>query len=168
MAERARRVVAVAARVAIGALIVGGVGALAHLPLGAAPTDAALRVVLRTQQARIEICRERTADELARLPAHMRQARDCRETAVDYRLRVAIDGRTLIDRVVAHRGVRRNRPLFLDERMRVAPGRRRVEIEFAPIAGGDLGDAARDLPRYRTDREITFEVGRIVVESPSP
>ena len=39
--------------------------AVAHLPLGAAPTASALRIALRTQHARVELCHEPTAAERA-------------------------------------------------------------------------------------------------------
>jgi hypothetical protein len=161
MAERGRRIALVALRLAVGALLVAGVGALAHLPLGAAPADSALRVVLRTQHAKVEICRDRTAEELAALPAHMRQPRDCRETAVDYRLRVAIDGRTLVDRVVAHEGVRRNRPLVADESIPAAAGVHRIAVEFTPVSEIASTPGVPVLPAASFDDTVELTAGRV-------
>jgi hypothetical protein len=152
-----------AARLAAAAAIVAAVGALAHLPLGEAPAEAGLRVDVRARSAKLELCTERSPAELAALPAHMRQARDCRETAVDYRLRVAVDGAVLVDRPVAHRGVRRNRPLVAGELLRVPAGARRVEIEFTPIVPEGAGDAAGSLPSWRLDETVTLGAGRVAI-----
>jgi hypothetical protein len=152
------------ARAAAGAAaalgLVAALGAIAHCPLGEPPRESALRLALRTQQAKLEVCRDRTAEELARLPAHMRQRRLCRPTAVDYRLTVEVDGARRLERVIAHRGVRRNRPLVVDELIRVAPGLRRVAIEFVPIPP-DAEPALDGLPAYRLDEPVEARAGRI-------
>jgi hypothetical protein len=147
---------AAGAAVALG--FVAAVAALAHLPLGDPPADGELLVALRTAQARVETCTERTPAELAALPAHMRQLRVCDEVAVDYRLRVAVDGAPQVDRRIAHRGLRRTRPLVTDDRVRVAPGPHRIEISWLPI---DPPADARDLPRPTFDETIDFTAGRI-------
>ena len=152
------------ARAATSLALVWGVGALAHLPLGEPSRAAALRLALRTERARIEVCRDRSAEELAALPAHMRQARDCRETAIDYRLVARLDGRVVVDREVAHHGVRRNRPLTADVLVEVEPGRHEVSIELAPDPEA-VPEGAGELPTYRLDGAVEFAVGRVRVAS---
>jgi hypothetical protein len=162
-ASRSRAVAALALRLLASGALVAGVGLLAHLPLGATPDEAGLRVDLRTPHAKVEICEERGAEELAALPAHMRQARECRETAIDYRLRIAVDGVTLLDRPVRHRGVRRNRPLLAGELVRVAPGRHEVAIDFAPeLPAGFAGDAGA-LRTHRLAGSVDLAAGRVAV-----
>jgi hypothetical protein len=146
-------------RLAVAVAAMAGVGAIAHLPLGEPPREGALRVALRTSLGQVEICRDRSEEELAALPAHMRQRRICEITTVDYRLRVAVDSRPLVDRVVVHRGVRRNRPLVVDELRRVAPGVHRVEVRFEPAA--NAVDGAGELPRAVYEAEVDFAAGRI-------
>ena len=174
MADSARATGAVrgavwAARLALAATLLAAVGALAHVPLGEPDREGALRIDLRTQRAKVEICAERDAAELAALPAHMRQARDCRETAVDYRLRVSVDGVARVDRRLGHRGVRRNRPLVAGELVRLEPGARAVEVELAPIPPeGALGDAATAiaaLPTYRFAERLEIVAGRVEIVS---
>jgi hypothetical protein len=155
----ARTVALVALRLAVAVAAMAGVGAIAHLPLGEPPREAALRVALRTSLGQVEICHDRTAEELAALPAHMRQARTCEITTVDYRLRVTVDGRPLVDRAVVHHGVRRNRPLVVDELRRLAPGVHRVEVRFEPAASEIVG--AGELPRAVYEGEVDFAAGRI-------
>lgn len=148
----------VLAGLALALAAMAGVTALAHLPVGAERSDAALRVALRTARARVEICRELTAAELAALPAHMRQPRTCAETAVDYRLSVTIDGAPRLDRRLAHRGVRRTRPLVAEEQLALPAGAHRVRVTFEPL---DPPPGAEDLPRPAFDRSLEFAAGRV-------
>ena len=147
-----------AAGLALALAVLAGISALAHFPLGEASTDAALRVSLRTAHARVEICRERSAEELAALPAHMRQLRICEETAVDYRLEVAVDGRPRVNRRIAHRGLRRTRPLVVEELVLVPPGEHRVEVRFVPV---DPPPGATALPRPSFDAAVILRAGRV-------
>ena len=73
-------------------------------------------------------------EELAKLPAHMRTARDCRRSLQPYLLEVAVDDRAvLLDTVVA-RGAESDRPLSVLQRLPLAPGRHEVKVEFTPLA----------------------------------
>lgn len=153
----------VALRIGVAMLLVAGVGAIAHLPLGAPPDHAALRIALRTPLAQIEVCRDRSDEELAALPRHMRQRRDCAITTVDYRLTVEVDDRVLVDRVVVHRGVRRNRPLVADELLTVAPGSRRVVVRFAPEATQATIDGGAELATARFDNTLELVAGRVSI-----
>jgi hypothetical protein len=155
-------VLVTAGRLLLATAIVALVGAAAHLPLGETAGGAALRLALRTQLARTETCRDRSDAELAALPAHMRVRRVCTEVAATYRLRVTVDGRPRVDRLVAHSGVRHNRPLVVDEVLAVDPGDRRVEIRFAP-EGEAAASAA--LPAWELAGTVTFPAGRIRIAS---
>lgn len=154
-----RSVGLVALRIAVAVVAMAGVGAIAHLPLGEPPREAALRIALRTSLGQVEVCRDRSAEELAALPAHMRLPRVCEIRTVDYRLRLSIDGEPKLDRTVEHRGVRRNRPLVVDELLRLEPGRHRVDLSFEPVAGAIAG--AAELPRADHGTEVDFAAGRI-------
>lgn len=156
----ARPFVRGAAGLVLALAALAGISALAHLPVGEASADGALRLSLRTAHARIETCRDLGAEELAALPAHMRRARICAETAVDYRLEVAVDGRPRVDRRIAHRGVRRTRPLVVGELVRVPPGEHRVEVRFLPV---DPPPGAEALPRPTFDAPVAFRAGRVRV-----
>jgi len=149
----------VALRLAVAVAAMAGIGAIAHLPLGAEPQEGALRIALRTSLGQVEVCRDRTAVELEALPVHMRQPRVCEVRTVDYRLRVAIDGQTRVDRTVRHHGVRHNRPLVVDELLRVTPGAHQVDVRFEPV--GDAGADAGELPRAIRGEDVAFAPGRI-------
>ena len=157
--SNARQLLRYLLRGSVAAVVMAAIGAIAHLPLGAAPTASALRIALRTQHARVELCHEPTETELAGLPMHMRQKRICTETAIDFRLKIAVDGATRVDRLISHRGVRRNRPLVVDELLAVAPGTRRVAIEFTPIRPEGFEGAFESVAAYRLDEPVDAPVG---------
>ena len=122
---------------------------------------------MRTAIARLEICRDRTSEELAALPAHLRALRICSETAIDYRLVVLVDGETRLDRTVRHRGVRHTRPLAVDLAIAVDPGRRLVDVRFEPDdamaaakAATGLTEEYDKLPQLRLTAEMDFSSGR--------
>jgi hypothetical protein len=152
-----------AVRLVVSAGLIAAIGAVAHVPIGSATDHAALRVDLVTRHAKIELCRDRTDDELSGLPAHMRQRRDCSEIAVDYHLRITIDGEVRADRPIVHRGVRRNRPLIAEEMLAVPAGRHRVEIEFSPTAPTGQQADLSSLPSHRFSRVIPCTAGRIEI-----
>jgi hypothetical protein len=163
------------ARVALGAAataaLLAGAARLSRWPAGDLPEGSELRLALRTAAARIETCRDRSAKELAALPAHLRAPQVCDEVPVDYRLTVAIDGEARLDRIVTHRGVRRTRPLTVDEALPLPPGPHRVEIRFEPrpaldpdrlgeVEGRAFMEARARLTSPRFDRSIDFVAGR--------
>jgi len=158
----------VALRIAVAVVLAAGVGALAHLPFGDPPDEAALRIALRTPHAQVETCRDRSDEELSALPRHMRQRRLCEVTTVDYHLRVEVDGRTVVDRTVVHRGVRHNRPLVADELLPVAPGSRRVLVRFAPVAKDSIPVESPDLVTAFFDESVDFTVGRVRILALDP
>jgi len=151
---------------ALALATMAGISALAHLPVGAEPEHAALRLALRTRSARIEVCRDRSPEELAELPAHLRQARVCDERPVDYRLTLAVDGATLLERTVTHRGIRHTRPLTVDELLELAPGAHRIEARFAPVIDGDPPPTPAqlaELPDATLERTVELTAGRILL-----
>lgn len=165
------------ARGAAGAIAVlaafVAVALASRAPIGKPATGSELRLALRTAHARIEVCRERSDEELERLPAHFRVRRECEETAIDYRLTLDVDGARRIDRVVSHRGVRRTRPLAVDVAIPLSAGSRQVEISFVPelpallsrVQRGEgdsqsLGAQFATLPAPRFSARLEFVTGR--------
>ena len=98
------------------------------------------------------------------LPAHLRQVEVCEERPVDYRLSLSIDGERRLERRVVHRGIRRTRPLVVDELIPIEPGFRRIEVRFAPAPGatdGIAGNQLQELPRSVLSETLGFRPGRI-------
>jgi hypothetical protein len=145
--------------------LVAGVAFASRAEIGADPAGSELRLALRAAHARLEICHERSDEELARLPAHFRVRKECDEVAVDYRLTLAVDGELRVDRTISHRGVRRTRPLAVDEAVALATGRHRVELAFVPVLPPELaagveidqdGEADGDEPEESDSLRASF------------
>ena len=106
------------------------------------PGRAVLRLAWSALPERLEECRQRSDEELARLPQHMRQPVVCEGTSASYRLQVRIDGALVTDRVVHGGGLRRDRRLYVLEELAVAPGEAAVDVRFDRIESGRTGIAA--------------------------
>ncbi len=164
MADRWSARAAFAGRFVVSGFLVLGVGRLAHLPLGREPVDAALRLAIRTAAAKLEVCRDRSAAELAELPVHMRLQRVCEDRPVTYRLEVWIDGTLRHSVLASKRGLRADRPLVIEETLLVAPGSHAVRIRFAPELASGLAPAeTAELPRDEFAERLDFAAGRVVL-----
>jgi hypothetical protein len=97
----------------------------------AEPDDvAAIRLSWRAAGEHVEECRTPTPEELAAVPAHMRRERICEGRLLPFRLRVQVDGTSLFDALVRASGARRDRPTYVLDEFRVAPGAHRVAVRF--------------------------------------
>jgi hypothetical protein len=136
-----------------------GLGALAAWPWPASdPGAAVLRVAFKHVAAFEEAAPARSAEELARLPRHMRPtapegARTGRR--VDTTLTVVVDGRTLLDRRYRPGGLRHDGPTFGYEELAVSPGRRTVEVVLA-----DAPAAGRTPRRWQLRQELDIRPGQ--------
>lgn len=119
------------AMILVTAALAWGLAAGAGAPVAShGADDGVLRLSWSAHPERIETCRERTAEELATRPAHMRQALECEGTAATYRLEVHVDGVLLDSTVVLGSGIRNDRPIFLLRDYAVAPGTHQVRVTF--------------------------------------
>lgn len=106
-------------------------GALSRVPYAAEPAShAVLRLAWRTRGTRVEECRHRTAEELARLPIHMRESEVCEGRLLPYDLTVAVDGGPADSVTIRAAGVREDRPLYVFRERVLAPGTHHIHVEF--------------------------------------
>lgn len=125
-----------------------GIAALSHAPYRLRSGEVAMiRLTWRARPERIETCRTPSQEELAALPAHMRQQVICDGYSARYRLRVAVDGVAAREEVVRGSGLRHDRPIYILRDLPVAPGRHRIEVRFERIdsvvvARNEAGDSA--------------------------
>jgi hypothetical protein len=156
-------------RLVFTALLFGAVAVLGQIPFGKVPQEAYLRLALRTIEAQVEICRDRTPEELAALPAHMRQPRACDRHAIPYRLLVRLDGDTVLDQILEPRGARSDRPLVFDRQIAVEPGAATLTVSFAPDGSavdgtnGELAAALAQAKRHQLEQRVQLEAGRIIL-----
>jgi hypothetical protein len=136
MCDRARRggVVSALARAGgalVGLVLTGGLVAGSQVPWRAHSSDeAGIRLSWRTVSEPVSACRAPTPEELEGLPPHMRMQQICERQHVPFRLRVAIDGEPVRDVLLRPPGARGDRPLYVFEELRVAPGAHRIEVGF--------------------------------------
>jgi hypothetical protein len=141
-------------------LMTVGIGWLARAPYqppGA--EDALLRLSWRLRAPAADVCRPRTQAELDALPAHMRTPEVCEKRSTVYRLVVQLDSLVADSTRVLQGGARADRPLFVLRERRVAPGRHRVRIDFAP-ENGDPSGLVRPLS---LDTVLQMESGAVVL-----
>lgn len=117
------------------------------------PNDSAqavLRLAWTARPERVEHCRSQSEEELAKIPAHMRQAVVCEGTTAAYRLEVRREGSVLLDQIVRGGGLRHDRPLYVSHDIPLPPGDAMVSVRFVRIDdsgsanGGNAADAGSD------------------------
>jgi hypothetical protein len=106
----------------LGAIV--AIGVVAGLVLASSASlpvhrsnDGLLRLAWSARPERIQKCRQRSDEELARLPQHMRQPLACEGTTAEYRLQVRVDGVLVAERIVRGGGLRRDRRLYVFEEL---------------------------------------------------
>lgn len=112
--------------------IVAFIGLLSRLPAGTPSEDGLLRLSWRLSNQTIKNCRQRTQEELAKLPQHMRLAEVCEYTPLGYRLSVTIDGNPSPEQIIKPGGLHHDRPIYVDRDVRLSPGNHEVTISFVP------------------------------------
>jgi hypothetical protein len=135
-------------------------GAFAAFPWQGSPPDAALlKVSIKRVAPFEEVARALSAEELAKLPRHMRPASG---TAVpsgrrrDTRLSVALDGRVVLDQTYRPGGWRHDGPTLAYAELRVPPGPHMVEAALGD-AGGSRGWRLRQELQIRAAQVVRLE-----------
>jgi hypothetical protein len=142
----------------LAGLVVGLLGTFALVALSRVPytiepgADAMIRLSWRTATAFVEECRTVGAEELARMPVHMRRETICEGRLLPYRLQVVHEGVTVIDELVHGSGARRDRPLSVFRELRVMPGRHHVIVRWLPV-----GDAVSAAPALELESTLELE-----------
>jgi coenzyme F420-reducing hydrogenase delta subunit/Pyruvate/2-oxoacid:ferredoxin oxidoreductase delta subunit len=126
-----RRALAGVASVAVAFLVSACLGVASDWSYTArAATGSELVVTFKHPGQRSEVCRERSAEELERLPVHMRQAKLCERGRAPVRLRVSLDGARVIDESFAPKGIWSDGSSVAVAALSVAPGEHQVRVEI--------------------------------------
>jgi hypothetical protein len=125
--------------------------------------DAVLRVAFRLRPERVEVCRDRTPEELAGVPVHMRQLQVCIGQSATYRLEVSRDREVLVDEIVHGGGLRHDRPIYASREWTVRPGPGEVEVRLARQEVLPPEQAARGMPPLALKRRVTFVPRQVVL-----
>jgi ferredoxin len=152
-----RRVLRPAMAAGFSALLLGGLALGSGWSQGTDPDHALLRLGWRLVGQVKEQCRDLTPEELARRPVHMRRPRECVSEVLSYDLRAVVDGRVVAEKLVRSPGLRADRPLSVEEDLRIAPGDHEVSVTFTPHTVGATGKT------LSLERRIRFDRGRVVL-----
>jgi hypothetical protein len=106
--------------------------------------DGVVRLAWSVRPERIEKCRARTPEELARLPQHMRQATVCTGETAEYQLTVRRDGEVVVQQPVRGGGWRRDRRIYVFHEIPVRPGESAIDVQFERAGNG--GDSPTGAP----------------------
>ncbi len=136
--RRRARQVGVAVALAAGLSVVIGAGSVAPYRARASDGQPELVVAFVHPGQVAQRCRTVSAEELARQPAHMRQAQVCERGRVPVRLRVTVDGEVVHERRYEPRGLFGDGASVAEARVAVAPGRHRVRVDIGDGAAAEL------------------------------
>jgi coenzyme F420-reducing hydrogenase delta subunit len=102
-------------------------------PVGHAGTEGVLRLAWRLPGEKLLTCRNLSAAELDAKPLHMRQARECQEHPLSYRLLLTLNGELRLHRRVVPAGARGDRPLYVQEEVPLPAGAYEIAVHFTPL-----------------------------------
>lgn len=117
-----------------------------------APGLAVVKVSVSHAGERKQACRERSAEELAKLAPNMRAALDCPRERSDVALELDMDGRALLRAAERAPGLRHDLPATLYQRIEVPAGEHVFRARLADTASGAFrheGEARVELPPGR-------------------
>lgn len=163
--------------VALAAVCAAALAAGTRVPFAPEPGEtAALRFAWRADHEPVQHCRTPSAEELARLPVHMRRREICERRLPTSRLAVAVDGEMRLDVAVEPVGAERDRPAVVLREIRIAPGTHRVRVEFSAEGGAgpprrlaaDVTLAPREVVLVTTEASAQPLVLRRAGRTPGP
>jgi hypothetical protein len=151
--------------IAVSAFALAAMYWLALAPYAPQGSDTSLlRLSWRMRGEIEEECRERSEEELEKIPVHMRTARVCEREAVAYELKVSIDGRDVLALHLIAAGAKGDRPIYVLEEFPLEPGAHRIRVALEADHGDDDDDDDEDEKgeaRTVLDEMVQFEKGRI-------
>ena len=142
-----------AAGVVLGVAVVVVLVFAANAPITVHGSEQALlRLAWSMRPERVERCRQQSEEELARLPAHMRQPVICEGASAQYRLTVRHDGVVAAERIIHGGGLRQDRRIYVFHELPLDPGEGTIEVRFELIDPRIDPDAA-DTVQRETDHD---------------
>ena len=120
-----------------------------------APDEALVRISFIHSTQRKEACRERSAEELAKLAPNMRAALDCPRERSPLLVEIELDGKIVLRREVQPAGLRRDGNAALYQRLALPAGRHRIVARLRDRAEGGFNHV----------REETLDIaaGRVLI-----
>jgi hypothetical protein len=105
---------------------------------------------------RVAECRQRSAEELAKLPPNMRAPMNCGRERAPVRVEVDVDGMPAVRHLAAPSGLSRDGASSVYRRLSVAAGAHRVAVRLKDSATGNGFD-------YQREQMVTLAPAQILV-----
>jgi hypothetical protein len=106
------------------------------------PDEALVRVSFSHAAQRLQECRQRSDEELAKLPPNMRLREDCPRERAPTHFQLKVDGQVMVDRVITPSGLSKDGPATLYSRMRVPAGRHSLVARLNDTPGAGFNHSA--------------------------
>jgi len=120
------------------------------------PNQGLLRLSFRHPGKFISDCRQRSAEELAKLPPQLRAQLDCPRQRSAVRVRLELDGHTLYDERFEPAGLRKDGAASAYRRLPIAAGEHRLRVQ--------VNDDQRVQGfGYERDERVTVKPGQVVL-----
>lgn len=120
-----------------------------------APDEALVRVSFIHATPRRQACRERSAEELAKLAPNMRAAQDCPRERSPLLVELELDGKLVLRREVQPSGLRRDGNVAVYERMALPAGRHRIVARLRDRMEGEFN--------FVKDETLELAGGRVLI-----
>jgi hypothetical protein len=132
-----------------------------QVPYALNPSGAALiRLSWRAHGEAALHCRTPSAEELARLPVHMRRREICERRLPSFQLAVQIDDRDALDERIAPAGAHGDRPAVVLRELWIPPGAHELRVAFTAIGG--------EAPPRQLERTLQLERGDVALVMEDP
>lgn len=141
----------------------GGVAWLSQAPTDLGGNDAVIRLSWRIAGVHVEACRTRTEDELAALPVHMRNPRECTRALAPFALDVTVGGRAVVRDTVFPRGMRGDRPVYVLRDLPAEPGPVALSVRFEAVLAEGAAPPDGVPTRYAWNGEISLASGDVAL-----
>ena len=117
--------------------------------------EALVRVSFIHAAQRKQECRQRSAEELAKMAPNMRAALDCPRERADLLVELELDGATVLRRAVKPAGFQRDGNAVLYQRLAVPAGRHRIVARLRDRAEGGFN--------YVKEQTVELDAGRVLL-----
>ena len=125
------------------------------------PDQALLKLSFSHPGDRVGECRQRSPEELAKLPPNMRALQDCPRERSPVSVELELDGKRIAERVVAPSGLSRDGPSTVYARFPVPAGAHRLQVK--------VDDSVRAPgPTWEREIDVALAPGRVLVVDIDP
>jgi hypothetical protein len=127
-----------------------------------ASQSGALVVSFKHPGSAASVCRELTSDEKSKLPPYMRPKQICERRRADVRLRVSVDGREVLRRSYAPRGLWGDGNSIAVEELPISVGTHAIRVELGDTPNPEeYGHVSEQMVRLETARRTVVVFDRL-------